>query len=195
MQEEISKALRTLADAGCQTFFIHGNRDFMIGHLFAKESGCTLLPEIYQTTVAGQQALLLHGDLLCTEDHGYQLLRKITQWRWLRWIFLKLPLARRIRIAEKIRRGSKAVKQQKSLHIMDVTPSAVESMFNQYQTTLMIHGHIHRPAIHEVSLPNMQTGQRIVLGDWDSHVWYLKDDGQNTTQISIPVPQYLQENQ
>lgn len=195
LQQSVSQALSTLKESGCQTFFIHGNRDFMIGHRFAKESGCDLLPEIYQIRVAGQQALLLHGDLLCTDDHDYQRFRKITQWKWLRWLFLALPLSRRIRIAEKIRRGSKAGKQQKSQQIMDVTPSAVESMFHQYQITMMIHGHTHRPAIHEISLPNQQTGQRVVLGDWDSHMWYLKDDGQNVTQISIPVSQYLQTNQ
>jgi len=194
LQQKISQALRDLNEVGCQIFFIHGNRDFMIGYRFANESGCTLLPEIYQTTVAGQQSLLLHGDLLCTEDRDYQRFRKITQWKWLRWIFLKLPLSRRIRIAEKIRRGSKAGKQQKSQQIMDVTPSAVESMFNRYQIAIMIHGHTHRPATHDVSLPNMQTGQRIVLGDWDSHIWYLKDDGHKITQIAIPVPLYIQEN-
>lgn len=186
LQQTVSTALKQLHAVGCEVFFIHGNRDFMIGNRFARESCCTLLPERYQTNVQGQNALLLHGDLLCTDDHDYQRFRRITKWSWLRWLFLRLPLARRVKIAQKIRRGSKAGKQQKSQQIMDVTPSTVDLMFQQYNASLMIHGHTHRPATHHVA----EQKTRIVLGDWDEKLWYLKDDGHTLAQTAIDIADY-----
>ena len=93
--------------------------------------------------------LLSHGDLLCTRDEGYQKFRRITQLKWLRWLFLRLPLARRQAIAHKMRGQSQMENAQKSQIIMDVTPEAVDEMLRQHGCRLMIHGHTHRPAIHD----------------------------------------------
>lgn len=187
LQQQITLALKTLSEQGCRLFYSHGNRDFMIGKRFARECGMMLLPPIYSCEIAGEQALLLHGDQLCTDDEAYQRFRRITSWPWLQWIFLHLPLSRRVKIAQQIRQGSHKGKQQKSRSIMDVTPSSVNDCFAQHQATLMIHGHTHRPMIHELSLDNGQKVRRIVLGDWNTDLWYLQIDDRDINLISQPI--------
>ena len=187
LQQQITLALKTLSEQGCRLFYSHGNRDFMIGKRFARECGMMLLPPIYSCEIAGEQALLLHGDQLCTDDEAYQRFRRITSWPWLQWVFLHLPLSRRVKIAQQIRQGSHKGKQQKSRSIMDVTPSSVNDCFAQHQATLMIHGHTHRPMIHELSLDNGQKVRRIVLGDWNTDLWYLQIDDRDINLISQPI--------
>jgi UDP-2,3-diacylglucosamine hydrolase len=187
LQQQITHALKTLSDQGCRLFYSHGNRDFMIGKRFARECGMTLLPPIYSCEIAGEKALLLHGDQLCTDDEAYQRFRRITSWPWLQWVFLHLPLSRRVKIAQQIRQGSHKGKQQKSRSIMDVTPSSVNDCFAHHQATLMIHGHTHRPMIHELSLGNGQKVRRIVLGDWNTDLWYLQIDDRDINLISQPI--------
>ena len=187
LQQQITLALKTLSEQGCRLFYSHGNRDFMIGKRFARECGMTLLPPIYSCEIAGERMLLLHGDQLCTDDEAYQRFRRITSWPWLQWIFLDLPLSRRVKIAQQIRQGSHKGKQQKSRSIMDVTPSSVNDCFAQHQATLMIHGHTHRPMIHELSLDNGQKVRRIVLGDWNTDLWYLQIDDRDINLISQPI--------
>lgn len=187
LQQQITLALKTLSGQGCQLFYSHGNRDFMIGKRFARECGMTLLPPIYSCEMAGERTLLLHGDQLCTDDEAYQRFRRITSWPWLQWVFLHLPLSRRIKIAQQIRQGSHKGKQQKSRSIMDVTPSSVNDCFAQHKATLMIHGHTHRPMIHELSLDNGQKVRRIVLGDWNTDLWYLQIDDRDINLISQPI--------
>ena len=187
LQQQITLALKTLSDQGCRLFYSHGNRDFMIGKRFARECGMTLLPPIYSCEIAGERTLLLHGDQLCTDDEAYQRFRRITSWPWLQWVFLHLPLSRRVKIAQQIRQGSHKGKQQKSRSIMDVTPSSVNDCFTQHQATLMIHGHTHRPMIHELSLNNGQKVRRIVLGDWNTDLWYLQIDDRDINLISQPI--------
>lgn len=187
LQQQITLALKTRSEQGCRLFYSHGNRDFMIGKRFARECGMTLLPPIYSCEIAGEQALLLHGDQLCTDDEAYQRFRRITSWPWLQWVFLHLPLSRRVKIAQQIRQGSHKGKQQKSRSIMDVTPSSVNDCFAQHQATLMIHGHTHRPMIHKLSLNNGQKVRRIVLGDWNTDLWYLQIDDRDINLISQPI--------
>ena len=187
LQQQITLALKTLSGQGCQLFYSHGNRDFMIGKRFARECDMTLLPPIYSCEIAGERTLLLHGDQLCTDDEAYQRFRRITSWPWLQWVFLHLPLSRRVKIAQQIRQGSHKGKQQKSRSIMDVTPNSVNDCFAQHQATLMIHGHTHRPMIHELSLNNGQKVRRIVLGDWNTDLWYLQIDDRDINLISQPI--------
>jgi len=187
LQQQITLALKTLSEQGCRLFYSHGNRDFMIGKRFARECGMTLLPPIYSCEIAGERTLLLHGDQLCTDDEAYQRFRRITSWPWLQWVFLHLPLSRRVKIAQQIRQGSHKGKQQKSRSIMDVTPGSVNDCFEQHQATLMIHGHTHRPMIHELSLGNGQKVRRIVLGDWNTDLWYLQIDDRDINLISQPI--------
>lgn len=190
LQQQVAAALATLAARGVALYFIHGNRDFMVGRAFAREARLTLLPEISHQIVAGRQTLLLHGDLLCTKDEAYQRFRRITSWRWLRWIFLRLPLKERLKIAGKMRQG----KQGKSISVMDVTPEAVQTLMQQHGASLMIHGHTHRAAIHALpySIVDGHSGQpriaeRIDLGDWDSHFSYLQADENGFTLQRFPL--------
>ena len=189
LQLEIASALATLSQQGTALFYIHGNRDFMIGKAFARAAGMTLLPAEFVLELYGRRALLLHGDQLCTLDEKYQRFRRITGWRWLRWIFLRLPLSKRMEIAGKMRQGKKG----KSLMLMDVTPEAVTHIMHHHQTSLMIHGHTHKPARHDLGFEVLETSgrrrpaERIVLGDWDEKFTYLEASTQGLQLIEQPI--------
>jgi len=165
LHREVADAFLALSQQGVPLYFIHGNRDFLLGRQFAKRAGMTLLGDPCVIELYGERVLLSHGDLLCTRDEGYQKFRRITQLKWLRWLFLRLPLSRRQAIAHKMRGQSQMENAQKSQIIMDVTPEAVDEMLRQHGCRLMIHGHTHRPAIHDFTLDG-HAARRIVLGDW-----------------------------
>lgn len=165
---DVAKALSTLVDAGVPCYFIHGNRDFMLGERYARQCKMQILPEYCVIQLYGEPALLLHGDTLCTQDEAYQNYRKWVYKPWLRWLFLALPKFVRAHIGNKIRTNSRAqskYKQQHRKEIMDVCPAQVIADCKHYNVNLMIHGHTHRPAIHGFNLDN-QPATRIVLGDW-----------------------------
>ena len=189
LQQEIAAALAALAARGVAIYYLHGNRDFMIGPRYARAANMTLLPEITPLVVSGRQAVLLHGDLLCTLDTAYQRFRRITSWRWLRWIFLRLPLSKRMEIAGKMRQGKKG----KSLMLMDVTPDAVAQAMHRHQASLMIHGHTHKPARHDLGFEVLEpsgrrrAAERIVLGDWDEKFTYLEASHQGVQLIEKAV--------
>ncbi len=165
LHREVADAFLALSQQGVPLYFIHGNRDFLLGRQFAKRAGMTLLGDPCVIELYGERVLLSHGDLLCTRDEGYQKFRRITQLKWLRWLFLRLPLSRRQAIAHKMRGQSQMENAHKSQIIMDVTPEAVDDMLRQHGCRLMIHGHTHRPAIHDFTLDG-HAARRIVLGDW-----------------------------
>lgn len=165
LHREVADAFLALSQQGVPVYFIHGNRDFMLGKLFAKEAGMTLLGDPCVIDLYGERVLLSHGDLLCTLDLDYQKFRRITQLKWLRWLFLRLPLSRRQRIAHKMRGQSQMENAGKQQTIMDVTPAAVDEMLRQRDCRTLIHGHTHRPAIHDFMLDGRPV-RRIVLGDW-----------------------------
>lgn len=165
LHTQVADAFLTLSQQGVPLYFIHGNRDFLLGKQFAKRAGMTLLGDPCVIDLYGERVVLSHGDLLCTLDLDYQKFRRITQLKWLRWLFLRLPLARRQAIAYKLRGQSQMENAGKQQTIMDVTPAAVDAMLRAHDCTLMIHGHTHRPAIHEFKLDG-KPARRIVLGDW-----------------------------
>jgi UDP-2,3-diacylglucosamine hydrolase len=163
--QPVVKALRQVSESGVELYFQHGNRDFLLGEGFAVETGCTLLPEQQLIDLYGTPTLLLHGDTLCTDDVEYQQVRKLfrnPQWQQQ---FLALPLAERIRQAEAMRAQSRMSMQGKTEAILDVNQQAVENTLRQAGVLCMIHGHTHRPAVHDFRLDD-QPAQRIVLGDW-----------------------------
>ncbi len=165
LHQEMADAFLALSQQNVPIYFIHGNRDFLLGQEFAKRAGITLLGDPCVIELYGERVVLSHGDLLCTLDEGYQKFRRITQLKWLRWLFLRLPLARRQAIARKMRGQSQMENAHKSQRIMDVTPAAVDEMLRQHGCQVMIHGHTHRPAIHHFQLDGAPA-RRIVLGDW-----------------------------
>ncbi len=172
LHQQIAAALRALP---VPVYFIHGNRDFLLGRRFAHASGMTLLPEEQVLEHYGHRLLIMHGDTLCTDDQGYQRFRTKVHQPWIQRLFLALPLFIRKRIAARMRADSKQANQHKSLTIMDVNQQAVEEAMLRQQVNLLIHGHTHRPAIHCLTLNN-QPAQRAVLGAWHSRGSMLQLD-------------------
>ncbi|MGV2878893.1 UDP-2,3-diacylglucosamine diphosphatase [Pantoea vagans] len=164
LHQQIARALRALP---VPVYFIHGNRDFLIGRRFARASGMTLLPEEQVLTLYGHRLLIMHGDTLCTDDAGYLRFRAKVHNPWIQRLFLAMPLWIRKRIAARMRADSKQANQHKSQTIMDVNQDAVAAAMLRQQVPLLIHGHTHRPAIHTLSLKG-ETAQRAVLGAWHS---------------------------
>lgn len=161
----VAKTFKSLSDKGIPVFFIHGNRDFLLRKKFAKRAGITLLPEQHVIDLYGEKAVILHGDQLCTRDVEYQKFRKKARSWWWPNIILMLPLSVRQKIARKGREKSKNSQANLSQDIMDVTPEEVITCLTAHKVNLMIHGHTHRPAFHDIEVED-QPAQRIVLGDW-----------------------------
>lgn len=174
-QHSIARALRELSDAGTRIFLMHGNRDFLIGRAFCREAGCTLLKEPSIVQLNGEPVLLMHGDSLCTLDVGYMKLRRLLRNPLSLLILRNLPLSTRHKLARKLRSESRAQTRMKASDIIDVTPDEVPRVMAEHGVRRLIHGHTHRPAVHELQV-NGQPAQRIVLGDWDRQGWALQVD-------------------
>jgi UDP-2,3-diacylglucosamine hydrolase len=160
--QQVVGALRRVSDAGVEVFWIAGNRDFLAGSAFAAAAGLTLLPETWVIEAAGQRIALLHGDAQCSDDVKYMAFRaQVRQPAWQQQ-FLAMPLAQRKAIIADLREKSREGHAEKSYEIMDVTPQAIADVFTQTGTTVMIHGHTHRPALHTVD-----GTRRYVLPDWE----------------------------
>ena len=158
-------AIRALVDSGVPVFFMHGNRDFMIGKQFAAETGVTLLDDPLPVKLYGQSVLLSHGDELCTDDVQYQQVRQMTHDPEWQAMMRAKPLDERLAFAAQARAASKAHHQAASEEIMDVNADAVRDAIRRYDVDILLHGHTHRPAVHEIDIPG-RTARRIVLGDW-----------------------------
>jgi UDP-2,3-diacylglucosamine hydrolase len=160
---QVVDALRQVSDAGVALFWMAGNRDFLVGEGFAKATGATLLPDPFIVGVAGRRMTLTHGDAQCTDDVAYMEFRaRIRQPDW-QQEFLALPLARRKAIIADLRTGSREAQRTKSYDIMDVNAATIAALFDTAGTSIIIHGHTHRPAQHN------HAGNRVryVLPDWD----------------------------
>lgn len=172
LQDTIAGALKALSDSGTAIFLMHGNRDFLIGEDFCTRAGATLLDDPTVVDLYGTPTLLMHGDSLCTADVEYQKFRqnmRNPQWQQM---ILQRPLADRQQMARQLREISMAKNQGKEEFIMDVTPEEVVSVMEDHGVKRLIHGHTHRPAEHSLEA-NGKPARRIVLGDWDTHVWWL----------------------
>lgn len=185
-QRSIAQALRQLSDNGTRIYLMHGNRDFMIGQAFCREAGCTLLRDPSLVELGGEKVLLMHGDSLCTQDEAYMRLR-----RWLRnplslFILRNLPLSTRRKLARKLRKESREQTRMKASDIVDVTPAEVPRIMAAHGVRTLIHGHTHRPAVHQLQVAG-QPARRIVLGDWDSQGWALQVDDQGFRQAPFEL--------
>ncbi len=167
--QSIQETLKQVSD-NIPVFFMHGNRDFLIGKHFVEKSGVHMLKEPSLITLYGQSIILCHGDHLCTRDIRHQRYRRIMHQTWLQTLLLKLPLTTRHRIADYLRHKSRGNSSMDN-DIMDVTPDAVEQLMRQYASKILIHGHTHRPQIHNLD----KNAKRIVLGAWhDDSAKYLR---------------------
>lgn len=167
-KRRVISALRALTQGGVPGYLIHGNRDFLIGKRFCEETGVRMLADGTIVTLYGRRVLLMHGDTLCIDDPAYQRLRRIVRNPVVQFVLRRLSLRQRQRLAERMRAGSKAhiaSMDKAAPQIMDVNQDEVLRTLQRYQVDCIVHGHTHRPAIHEIKLDG-HTATRIVLGDW-----------------------------
>ena len=148
-----------------ELYFMHGNRDFLIGAGFSATTGCELLGDYARIEVQGTPVLLMHGDLLCSDDTDYLRLRAtLRDDAWQRG-FLAQPLGERRRIAAEMRAQSQTEIAAKPTDIMDVNADTVADTLREHDVRHLLHGHTHRPAVHEFVLDGAPA-TRIVLGAW-----------------------------
>lgn len=166
LSQQISRTLSDCANAGMLIYFMPGNRDYLIGPSFAKTCNMSLLNDKAIISLYGTSTLLMHGDLLCTDDHAYQRYRKIMFSPTMKTISLMLPLWLRKKIAGKLRAVSQTSNTNKPMNIMDVSETSVAQALEENHAELLIHGHTHRQGCHNVNLTH-QLAQRIVLGAWE----------------------------
>ena len=161
----VAAATKALNASGVPVFFMHGNRDFLLGADYAARAGMTLLTDSTLVELSGEPVLLMHGDTLCTDDVEYQKFRTLVRNpEWQRQ-FLAKPLAERRAFAAQARGESRKHTAMKAAEIMDVNQTAVEETMRRHRVLRLIHGHTHRPATHRFDL-DRQGATRIVLGDW-----------------------------
>jgi UDP-2,3-diacylglucosamine hydrolase len=182
----VAGELHLLADQGVPIGFLHGNRDFLIGSDYAAAAGLRLLPESLTVDLYGRPTVLLHGDTLCTDDVGYQAFRQQVRNPAFQQKFLTQSVAVRLAMAASARDASKQHTGSTAMAIMDVNPEAVNKAFNGTRTRHMIHGHTHRPAVHQHVLENGLTAERIVLADWHQSGSYLRVNRDGA--VSLPLP-------
>ena len=161
------------ASRRCAVYVMHGNRDFLIGAQFASDAGVTLIDDPSVVEVDGDRVLLAHGDAYCTGDVEYQRLRALFRSSAWQTEVLSSSIEERRALAASLRAKSIAANENKAANIMDVTPSSVLQAMDDASVSLMVHGHTHRPGIHDLGGGR----RRIVLGDWDRCGWKLLLDG------------------
>ncbi len=178
-------ALAALAAGGTLVCVMRGNRDFLIGERFCADTGALLLEDPAIVTIAGARVILTHGDGLCVDDRAYQRLRALVRDPAVRAGFARLSLDQRRRLAGEARAGSRAHLATASEYITDVNPAAVEALFRSAGADTMIHGHTHRPALHE-SVVDGRPARRFVLGDWHATASVLYWDSAGPRLLPCP---------
>ena len=166
--QDIKKTLIDFTLDGPETFLMHGNRDFLIGEAFANEVGISIISDPYSIDINGLKTILSHGDFLCTEDDDYiEFRNKVRSEEWQK-DFLAKSIDERNEIANLLRSESKNATSEKSLEITDANLETVNNFIQENNPDIFIHGHTHRPKIHQ-----HDSTKRVVLGDWDKYGWYL----------------------
>lgn len=187
-QEEfrpVVQGLRALTASGVPVSVLHGNRDFLLGEGFERASGCRLLTDPARLGLYRETVLLMHGDLLCTDDLDYQKFRATV--RDPRWIqtFLARSVSEREAIVRGLRDMSRSAMSTKPAEIMDVNRAAVDDSLRRHGLRHLIHGHTHRPAQHEFLLDG-RPARRTVLGDWYEQGSVLECDERGCALRTLP---------
>jgi UDP-2,3-diacylglucosamine hydrolase len=164
--QTILQALQSIVLQGVPVYFMRGNRDFLLGPEWLSQAKVTLLKEPAKISPYGQPVLLMHGDSLCVGDVRHQRYRKFALNPLVQWLFLKLPLATRRKIAKHLRAQSRRHYTLKGSEIMDVDLAAVQQTMRAHAVETLIHGHTHRPATHHFTVDGREM-TRIVLGAWE----------------------------
>lgn len=184
----IIDAFRRFSGNGSRAlFFMHGNRDFMLGDTFAAQCGGRLLAENTVLDLYGTRTVIAHGDGLCTDDHEYQKFRNMVRNPdWMSGARV-MPLELRIAIAAHLRSESRLRSANKPENIMDVNAGAVAALLRHTGAAALIHGHTHRPATHRVDLGD-RIATRYVLGDWRPDAgWCLRANAQGLQPESFAL--------
>jgi UDP-2,3-diacylglucosamine hydrolase len=186
--EPIVAALAALTDAGTRCYFMHGNRDFLVGDAFSDATGVVLLDEFEVVELFGDPVLLTHGDLLCTDDVRYlELRRQLRDPAW-QADFLGKTLDERRRIAADLRQLSQTEMAAKSEAIMDVSEATVRDTMRRFGVRQLLHGHTHRPAIHRFAIEG-RPATRIVLNDWYGPGGYVQWDENGPVPMTLGAAQ------
>jgi UDP-2,3-diacylglucosamine hydrolase len=174
--DEVARGLSRLHQRGVPCFFVHGNRDFLLGDAYARRARITLLPDPSVIELENLRVVLMHGDTLCTDDAPYQDFR--AQTREIAWqrAFLARPLSERQQFAAHARAESKRYTRSVADAITDVNADRVIAELQRHGVPKLIHGHTHRPAVHVLDVERA-AAQRIVLGDWYEQGSVLRIDG------------------
>lgn len=181
--QSIIGALREFSESGKSLYFMCGNRDFLVGDEFARQSGATLLQDPTLIDLYGTPTLLMHGDSLCTGDEEYMAFRTMARSPAWQAELLAKPLAERRAIAQHLRQQSKSMSSMKAEDIMDVTDSEVTRVMQEFGAETLIHGHTHRPAVHSLSNEPNESSRRMVLGDWGVDIWWIEADRDSPAQL------------
>ena len=176
LAKDVAQQLSALTASGTKIFFMHGNRDFLIGERFAHEAGLEILADPALINIGRESVLLMHGDTLCTDDVAYQSFRQQVRNPAWQHATLAKSIAERRALAQSIRSQSDVEKSMKPEAIMDVNAAAVAESFRRHQYPVMVHGHTHRPARHEQMIDG-RTCVRWVLQDWHDVGGYLAHEG------------------
>lgn len=183
--DSIRKAMRSLTDAGVPAYFMRGNRDFLVGERFGRDTGFTILEDPEIRDFYGTRVLLTHGDAYCTDDTEYQAFRQQVRNPAWQEQFLSMPIEERLEMAGRARAESQSSTAQKAEDIMDVNPGAVELAMREADVDHLLHGHTHRPAVHEFILDD-EPVKRIVLGDWYEQGSVLRWDEEGFELSTLP---------
>ena len=165
MNDAVCHGLQACTGAGTPVFVMHGNRDFLLGTAFAKRCGCTLLDDPARIELYGTPTLLMHGDLLCTDDTEYMGFREMVRSPGWQEALLSKSLQERRLMAQAMRASSREQTSGTAESSLDVNADAVDRVMTEHHVPRLIHGHTHRPAIHDLEVAG-HPAQRIVLGDW-----------------------------
>jgi UDP-2,3-diacylglucosamine hydrolase len=184
----VAAALRRLRSTGTWIGLLHGNRDFLLGDDFCAHAGAELLPDPHTVDLGGDTVLLSHGDRYCTDDADYQRFRRLVRDpEWQRQ-FLGQDIETRRAFAAQARDASRASQRGKAPEILDANQVAIETEMRNAGVRLLIHGHTHRPAVHEFAIDGERC-TRYVLGQWESDAMVLRwDDGDYELFDAIGTP-------
>ena len=180
--KSVKNILKDKTAKGLTVYFMHGNRDFLIGDKFCKEVGAILLNDPYIIYLEEKKIMLMHGDSLCTDDEDYQNFRNLVRSKDWQEDFLSKDLKERKEVAKNLREISSLENQTKDENIMDVNQSEVLKIIENHSVDVLIHGHTHRPFIHdENGVP------RMVLGDWGDFLWFIESSEGNLNLLKEKI--------
>lgn len=171
-------------------FFMHGNRDFLIGNKLAAHCHFNIIDDPHKLTLQGRNSLLMHGDTLCTDDVDYQKFRLLVRNPLWQEQILNKSLLERIQIAKNLRKKSQQSTAEKAEYIMDVNQDETDKVFTDNDVTLLIHGHTHRPNIHQRTIGGINT-TRIVLGDWYKTGSYLRINSEVDNETDLQLQEFI----